>query len=101
MATVQRTRSISQPQPRRHPDWNASARPDIHRETFPTALGDASDDFLGMPAGSRDHVSSSIRMDTLHQRSERSDDVCDASVRVSGGTVSSAYLHGISFVSRP
>ena len=80
---------------------NSSLRSNVHRATLQTALGDASVDVLGMHPGGDDYLSAGIRMDLLHQRSERSDDLCDSPVRVSDFQLSSAHLHRVDSLSWP
>src|SRR5271167_4843574 len=93
VATIQGKRSNSKLCAHRYTGRNESARADIHRPTLKAALGDASNDFLGMRTGADDHVPIGVRMGKFHQRPERSDDVRDPPVRVSGRQVSFAHVH--------
>ena len=80
----------------RHPPACA----DIHRETFQTALGHASDDLLGVRAGNADHVPAGIRMDQFHQCPERPDDVRSPPVRVCRRQFPVAYIYCAASISR-
>ncbi len=73
---------------------NTHPCPNIHCETFATALGHASVDFLGMPAGGGDHLPAGLRLDQLHQRAHRSDDVRHSPVRLSTRSAS-VYIRSL------
>src|SRR5579872_12931 len=67
MAVISRARRLSQPRPCDFSHWNASAIADLHRKAVQIAMGDASVDFLGMPASSGDHLPTRIWVDLFHQ----------------------------------
>src|SRR5215831_7519514 len=93
MAAVQETWRISQSGAYRIFGRNAPPVPNFHRKAIDTALDHASADFLGLSVSGSDYLSTSLRMDLLHQRSQRPDGIRNSPVRLSRRTLSSAHAH--------
>src|SRR5215472_15040062 len=68
---------------------------DLHREAVLASMGDASADFLGLRSGGCHYVPPRFRLDSLHQRAERSNGLCDLPFRLSRGPLPPAYGHSV------